>query len=217
MIPKPFQSKKQNTCCTPNQEQEHKHEEHAHDCCCGQEHEEHAHGESCKDAGNAPVRTYIVENLDCANCAAKIERRIQSLPGVEYASLTFATKQLKVAAMDHETLLPLIKEACLSIEPDVTVIPKELSGKKPAGDEEEGRKDLLNIAAGAVLFAGGIAVTSFFPILSTALLVAAYLVLGLHIILTAIRNIFKGNLFDENFLMSIATCLLYTSPSPRDS
>lgn len=217
MIPKPFQSKKQNTCCTPKQEQEHEtHTAHTHDCCgqeheehapgcCGQEHEEHAHGESCKDAGDAPVRTYIVENLDCANCAAKIERRIQSLPGVEYASLTFATKQLKVAAMDHETLLPLIKEACLSIEPDVTVIPKELSGKKPAGDEEEGRKDLLNIAAGAVLFAGGIAVTSFFPILSTALLVAAYLVLGLHIILTAIRNIFKGNLFDENFLMSIAT------------
>lgn len=44
------------------------------------------------------MRIYIVENLDCANCAAKIERKIQSLPGVEYASLTFATKQLRVAA-----------------------------------------------------------------------------------------------------------------------
>lgn len=181
-----FESEEQNTCCC------HEHHEHAH-----------KHG---KPSSKAPIRTYIVENLDCANCAAKMERKIQSLPGVESASLTFATKQLKVAAKNQEALLPQIKEACTFIEPDVVIVAKEASELiHNHAETEEGRRDLLSIAAGAVLFAGGIAAESFFPILSIALFVAAYLVLGLHIVLTAVRNIFKGNLFDENFLMSLAT------------
>ncbi|MGN1148111.1 MAG: heavy metal translocating P-type ATPase [Lachnospiraceae bacterium] len=178
------------------------------DCCCGHDHEHHGEAsETPVPATKAPIRTYIVDNLDCANCAAKIERKIQALPGVEFASLTFATRQLRVAADNQKALLPLMQEACSSIEPDATITPRdETSGAhQHEAEENEGKKDLICIIAGAVLLIAGKATEALFPIASLAFYVIAYLILGLEIVMTAIRNIFKGNIFDENFLMSIAT------------
>ena len=45
-------------------------------------------------------KVYILENLDCANCAAKIERKLSKLPELSDVSVTFATKQLRFAAED---------------------------------------------------------------------------------------------------------------------
>lgn len=202
--------------------EEHAHEEHEHchdeddddDCCCGHDHKhEHEHHHRHDEAAEAPIpvtkspmRVYIINNLDCANCAAKIERKIQALPGVEYATITFATKQLRIAAKDQDTLLPMIKEACTSIEPDSTVTLREDMAKKPSGEEDgDSRKDVICILAGAALLIAGKITENYFPVVSIALFVIAYLILGLEIVITAIRNIFKGNVFDENFLMSIAT------------
>lgn len=161
------------------------------------------------------MKIYIVDNLDCANCAAKIERKIQSLPGVEYASITFATKQLRVAAKNHKALLPLMQEACKAIEPDAVITPREaLHTDSKKADKAESRKDLLCIVLGAALFLLGKLSARFSPIASLALYVIAYLILGLEIVLTAIRNIFKGNIFDENFLMSIATLGAFAIKEP---
>ncbi len=215
------------------------HHEHSDACGCGQEHHEHAqhehhheHGDACgcgqeqhehalspaaekPPATKAPMKIYIVDNLDCANCAAKMERRIQSLPGVEYASITFATKQLRVAAKNHKALLPLMQEACKAIEPDAVITPREaLHTDSKKADKAESRKDLLCIVLGAALFLLGKLSARFSPIASLALYVIAYLILGLEIVLTAIRNIFKGNIFDENFLMSIATLGAFAIKEP---
>ncbi len=215
------------------------HHEHSDACGCGQEHHEHAqhehhheHGDACScgqeqhehalspaaekpPATKAPMKIYIVDNLDCANCAAKIERKIQSLPGVEYASITFATKQLRVAAKNHKALLPLMQEACKAIEPDAVITPREaLHTDSKKADKAESRKDLLCIVLGAALFLLGKLSARFSPIASLALYVIAYLILGLEIVLTAIRNIFKGNIFDENFLMSIATLGAFAIKEP---
>lgn len=190
---------------------EHDHEHgHAHEhddaCCCGHEHEhEHGHPASPVPHTRLPLRVYLIDNLDCANCAAKIERKIQALPGVEYAAITFATRQLRIAAEDQEALLPLIREACTSIEPDATVTLRQDKSTKPAEDKADSRKTLVCIIGGALLLAAGKLLESYFPILSIVLLITAYLLLGLEIILTALRNLFRGNIFDENFLMSIAT------------
>lgn len=150
------------------------------------------------------IKTYIVNNLDCANCAAKIERKIQALPGIDSATLTFATKQLKIAAKDQDALFPLIVETCTSVEPDVTITPKEeIRTEKEEHDDEN--KDLICIVLGAILFAAGLLTQNYIPTVSMILFILAYLVLGLEIVITAVRNLFKGNIFDENFLMSIAT------------
>ena len=53
-------------------------------------------------------KVYILENLDCANCAAKIERKLSKLPELSDVSVTFATKQLRFAAEDPEAVLPKI-------------------------------------------------------------------------------------------------------------
>ncbi len=224
---------------TLGHEQHEHHHEHSDACGCGQEHHEHAqhehhheHGDACgcgqeqhehalspaaekPPATKAPMKIYIVDNLDCANCAAKIERKIQSLPGVEYASITFATKQLRVAAKNHKALLPLMQEACKAIEPDAVITPREaLHTDSKKADKAESRKDLLCIVLGAALFLLGKLSARFSPIASLALYVIAYLILGLEIVLTAIRNIFKGNIFDENFLMSIATLGAFAIKEP---
>ena len=51
------------------------------------------------------TRVYLLDGLDCANCAAKIEARIQAMPEVESATVVFAAKQLRVSARSHEGLL----------------------------------------------------------------------------------------------------------------
>ena len=158
------------TCeeCTSHKH-EHKHE-HGEGCCDGHDHgHSHAHveghpedcqceacnsheeycdvcGESlanctCKmpDADKVK-RVYILKNLGCANCAAKMEHKIKELPGVTYANISFVTKQLRLSADDHEALLPQIQEICTSIESEVVVIPRD---KKAAKSQDGARVYLV--------------------------------------------------------------------------
>ena len=91
-----------------------------------------------------------MENLGCANCAAKMERRINELPEVNAATLTFATKQLRVAiAGEHagmeDTLVAKFQEICTAVEPEVVVRRLQASekGKRAlsAGEQESMEKE----------------------------------------------------------------------------
>ena len=122
-------------------EHEHHHHEHGDECGCGHdhghdhehEHHHHEHGDECgcghhHEGVNAHgKRVYILENLGCANCAAKMEKRINELPGVAEATITYATKQLRITAENYDALLPQIQDICSSIESEVKVVPKETS------------------------------------------------------------------------------------------
>ena len=66
-------------------------------------------------------KVYIMENLGCANCASKIERKIASLPGVQEVSITFSTRQLRLTAENPDTLLPEIQKIANSLEPDIII------------------------------------------------------------------------------------------------
>ena len=109
--------------------EDHKHEHHEHEhlhhhdehcgCGCG-DHEHHGHSHNALTA----KRVYILENLGCAHCASKMEERIQALEGVESATITFATKQLRLGAADPDALLPQIRKICTSIESEVKVVPR---------------------------------------------------------------------------------------------
>lgn len=292
---------------------EHDHHEHNHhvpghpdDCQCELC---HPHEEYCDVCGESLAnctcrmpdadklkRVYILQNLGCANCAAKMEYKIKELPGVTYANISFATKQLRLSAADHEALLPLIQEICTSIESDVKVVPRD---KKPTLDKGNTRTYLVQnldcancgakieralnemaeidsavltfttkklrvtaksydnllakmqavtdkVEEGVVLVeaagkpalapeleerqkAGGIfaalsekqslieiflggavfIVTEWLGLIPAAYhmycLIFAYILLGGRIVLTALKNIVKGNVFDENFLMTVAT------------
>ena len=180
--------------------------DHGHEVCgCGHDHE---HGSGDKEShshvqSDAKQKVYILENLGCANCAAKMERKIKELPEVEDAVITFATKQLKVASNHQEDLLPVLQEICASIESEVVVKQKESKVHKEK--QEENQKAIIGILAGAVLFAAGMIFGDSYPTVTSIGFVIAYLILGGRIVLQAAKNLKKGHVFDENFLMSIAT------------
>ena len=158
-------------------------------------------------------KIYIIENLDCANCAAKMERLIQAMPEVDEASLTFATKQLRVSAEDPDALVPEMERICCSVEGPFHITSKDAAGHggsaslsraAKAGFWKQNAPELIPIGIGAVMFVIGL--VADLPFYATLIICgAAYLILGWRVLLTALRNIIGGQVFDENFLMSIAT------------
>lgn len=203
--------------------QEHEHHHHDEECECGcgcghhhhhdEDHEHHHEAvehEPCVMPAGVAQKTYILENLGCANCAAKMERKIQALPEVEGATLTYATKKLVVASDHQEHLLSKIQEICSSIESEVQVVampddqPIKREKKNPF---EENKKDIVLVGAGAILFAAGIIAEKTLPnpMISACIFIIAYLLLGLEIVMKALKNMAGGHLFDENFLMAVAT------------
>ena len=155
------------------------------------------------------TKIYLLENLGCAHCAAKMEEKIGEIPGISQAVITFATKQLRVTAEQPEEHLEEIRRICTSIESQVIVVERELHGGKISErktEKKEGSGDLAVITMGAVLFLVGIFLSGKdLGSASILVFVAAYGILGGEILLEAARNIAKGQIFDENFLMCIAT------------
>ena len=99
----------------------HVHEHHNHEgCFCGHEHNHEEHQK--KDEGYTEI--FSVEGLDCAVCAARLEDRIRSLDGIEYASLSFASGKLKVRTADPAHLAERLQKAADSVEEGVTVTQK---------------------------------------------------------------------------------------------
>ncbi len=199
---------------------DHGHDHHQGECGCGHDHHhENGHGHRrmvAKASGGRRGRSvYLLENLGCANCAAKMEEKIGRLPGVTSATITYATKELRLEAEDPEGLVPRIEAICTSIEPDVRVI-RQGGGKRKtasagrgeeASEKREAAKTLAVLLFGAVLFTAGLFLEhAGAPVLVVIPVhVAAYLLLGVKILWTALRNLTKGHVFDENFLMSLAT------------
>ncbi len=160
------------------------------------------------------TRTYILENLGCANCAAKMERKINDLPEVSAATITFATKQLRLTGRGLDRLEPQLQAICASVEAEVRVVPRDPAprAEEPAKQEEKGglSKDgrtLLTLALGAALFVVGEVLEhlGFGLMVTLPINIIAYVILGGRIVLTATKNLTRGQVFDENFLMSIAT------------
>ena len=164
-----------------------------------------------KLSGISNTKVYILEGLDCANCAAKIEAKLRTLNGVDDLTITYATKQMKLSAKNPDQMIPMIKETIDAMEDGITIVPKD---NKVIKSEEVGEKKfsfnnpLVSIGVGAVIFiigeilehVGNVPTIPMF-----ALFLIAYLVLGGKVLITAGKNIMKGQVFDENFLMCIAT------------
>ena len=162
--------------------------------------------------------TLLLKDLNCANCAAKIEDRICKMDVVETANFTLATHQLKLTGSweDREALKRDIQDICDAIEEGVTVADYERKSKAVVDDpghDNDQDNDAVTIAVIVVglLFMIYEALTSFVPSIGlpesieTPIYYVAYVLLAFPVLRTAARNILKGEIFDENFLMSIAT------------
>ncbi len=70
-------------------------------------------------------KTYIIENLDCANCAAKIEAKFNAHPQVQEATITFATRQLRLTAENPDALLPELEALARTVEAEASIHARE--------------------------------------------------------------------------------------------
>lgn len=146
----------------------------------------------------------ILEGLDCANCAEKIRSAVEKLDGVEFASMNFMAKKLTVNYSGSERKIRSAAEKIVGeIEPDVKVILPEKDGE---AEEDGGKGDLFRIIAGGILFVGSMFLPEEkFSSVRFIVLLAGYLIIGGDVLWKAVKNIFRGKVFDENFLMAIAT------------
>ena len=156
--------------------------------------------------------------LDCPNCASKIETKINSIKNVKDDNLNFTMGTLFVEyneETDYHKAKAEIEEIVHESEPDVSVEDysrnNKCSGnscKCSRNDEHEyegfDKKDLIKIIIGAVIYIFAICLKEN-RLIGLALFLVSYFIVGYEVILNAIKNIFKGRAFDENFLMTVAT------------
>lgn len=187
----------------------HEHHEHHHDheSCCGHEHHHgecgcgHHHEEHTNRILDGALKLYV-KNLDCANCANKVERHVQAMENVADASMNFSNGilfvKLKNQNKREETIQAIQKE-----------VPKIEDGVVVELESKEEKESLFSIRKNARLYLGiilfVIALLTESYSWSFWVFLAAYIVAGGHVVYVALKNIIKGEVFDENFLMSVAT------------
>lgn len=184
---------------------------------------------------------WLLEGIDCANCAAKIEKGVGKLSGVDNSNVNFMTKTLSFEIEGAaEEVLPAVVKTIRHLEPDVTPLLKQ--NGQPIGkdgsvtteqtnhhmhqdshnheqahvagshghshahgtNQGEIKQAVLRVALtllllGLALFAG------LHASWALGIYIAAYLLVGGEVVWRALQNLVRGQVFDENFLMTIAT------------
>ncbi|MEW8998460.1 MAG: heavy metal translocating P-type ATPase, partial [Thermoanaerobacter sp.] len=149
-------------------------------------------------------KSFILKGLDCASCAAKIEEGVKRIEGVTYANCDFVNSKLSVEIDDSYELEKTIKELkklVKNIEPNVEII--EYENEKIKDDNELLRRG-IRYGISAILFAVAL-IFNLSVYVKFTLFFISYIIVGGEVILTAAKKILKGQVFDEHFLMSIAT------------
>ena len=161
-------------------------------------------------------KIFLLKGLDCPNCSAKIEKEVGELDGVNSSVMNLMKQTLTISidASVDATIEKQIKTIVHSHEPEVEVseyIVESISKTKTNNvndDENESRKMTIRLVAGAAIYAIGMGLSAFTDVSLTvelAFLIVAYIILGGDVVMRAVKNISKGRVFNENFLMSLST------------
>ncbi|MBE6071445.1 MAG: cadmium-translocating P-type ATPase [Clostridium butyricum] len=173
-----------------------------------------------------------LKGLDCANCANKIEDKVKEIAGIKEAWLNFSLGLLRVSITDgasKEFIIKNIKQIVNKLEPSVVVTEFSTMTNVNIGTDEHDHhekcndscctieaentieeeknsfwKENISLIVGIVMYIAAIA-TKDLNSINIYLFFISYILVGKEVIIIAIKNIFKGEIFDENFLMSIAT------------
>ena len=232
---------------------DHHHGEREEHCDCGHDHHHEEHDIQVNTAVSGKgQRVYFIDGLDCANCAAKLERHLKELAYFEDVTIDFMAQKLILQVKDLQTLPAALKEVeavIERVEPGVTISEKQKKAKgtyhahshehgqhcgcghdhdhehgqhqeqpfqgqqpaqpaavkpKAAPFTTEMKQSAMKIAAGAVLVLLA-NVLNLSEMAQFGVYLLAYLIVGGEIVLRAVKNITRGQVFDENFLMAVAT------------
>ena len=149
------------------------------------------------------MTTVKLQNLDCANCAGKIEKRLNELDELSNVKLNFATSTLSFEQKSEKNLLDKIENEIQKIEKQVLIIKDETKKQRTFWELLIKKLLLITIISIILTFISYNYVSN--KNLQLILYVTAYLLVGRDVIFQAIKNIKNGKVFDEHFLMSIAT------------
>ena len=166
--------------------------------------------------GAVVTKRFILRDLGCPNCAAKMEAAIRKLEGVSEAAVVFASGTLimKMDASNAGAIIESAKAIVKGIEPEVEVVDPPVPDSAGCDSHDHAalsgnalRSKWLRLAVSGAVFASAV-VTSHLEgpaYAAAALYLFSYLFSGGNVLLNAGRNILKGRIFDEDFLISIAT------------
>lgn len=152
-------------------------------------------------------REFIIKGLHCANCAAKMESGIKNILGIHDASIDFVGKRLVLEyqnSADGERIVNEAIDIINRIEQGVEIIEKKLAHKEEKEEENTIKLEIFKLIGALAIYFAAIMFKSSEAV-RLSLFIAAYLLAGWEVITSALKNLSKGQLFDENFLMTIAT------------
>ena len=163
------------------------------------------------------TKKYLLKGLDCPNCSAKIEKEVGELEGVALSEVNLM-KQTLTVSMDHNkaaSMLDMVTTIVHSHEPDVEVseqkadtsVAPDKKEKTPVYSDDD-KKLTIRLISGEVIYAVGMGLTLFGHVslpVELGVLIVAYIILGWDVVWQAVKNITRGQIFDEHFLMSLST------------
>ena len=170
------------------------------------EHEEHHHEHEKARHETADTRKYTISGMDCADCAAKLEHKLSAVPGVSDLRISFINSTLvyDCADEDLERVEQEIRRITAKEEPEAVIsAPAQVQKSDVQDDEDDDEKTMLvRLIIGAVLFVLSIVMKDQMRMIMA---IASWLVLGYDVLIKAVKGIGRGQVFDEHFLMAVAT------------
>lgn len=146
-------------------------------------------------------KEYELRGIDCGNCAAKIERAVNQLEQVESDTVNLIAQKLILETKSEDGIDKEIIDLVDAIEPGIEVISEKKEEALP--EKRDWAKELL--LAVMILFAFGFFLPEEYFWIRLVYYLTLYIIIGHKVLIKMVQNIQRGNLFDENFLMSIAT------------
>ncbi|MBU2445777.1 MAG: cadmium-translocating P-type ATPase [Bacteroidetes bacterium] len=158
------------------------------------------------------MKKYRLKNMDCASCAAKIEKGLSKLEQVNYVNVNFANSTMTIDTNDIEKVKQKIKELEPEVEAEDSIQKKSFV---TTSELAENKWTIIKAVSALFLLLSGIIFekeihNTPYHIAEYAVFITAYLIAGWKVITKAIKNILRGQVFDENFLMTIATLGAFT-------
>ncbi len=161
-----------------------------------------------KEIAQPGRKILYLHGLCCADCAHKIESQVNRIEGVKAASLDFVSQKLTIEADNQKNLPVIVRQAsqiALDIEPNIQIsyTDKRAPETNKSANLKKWMYRLILVVGSALFIIGNI--FEFTPQIGFIVFLVSYLLVGGEVVLRALKNISKGQVFDENFLMSVAT------------
>lgn len=150
-------------------------------------------------------KTFEIRDIDCANCALKIENEFKKIEGIENVKIDFARQKIFLDDTSNQVDAKFLESVARKVELSVSIYDhnQKIDLKKPKITLNQ-----ISVILGVVI----VSLMYFIDLVSPlelgvkfVVFMISYLLIGGKVILKALRNMSQGKIFDENFLMMIAT------------